>query len=266
MRIIFVILALGLLSACARPTGDFGRARPDYVHDTLMPEAGKLRARMFEEPVSDLNWTDEEVLMHDLAWRFLVSPSAEDWFYDVLVQWQRTRIAPLRDTDRAYDRYYAFLRSEKFASSRIRYARVTDDVKADTSTMPRVFEAICAVEQVDRRRGIATDTLPVATQGVTAEVEARRQENNAYIDWFVRAAVYRYNSYLFALEALLIETPDASAGKLDAAMQDLSRLVDRAERHDFCSDDMNRYGQSNDDVIPSRLKAEPFSPGPEYRK
>lgn len=265
MRFVILALAVFALAGCARPTGDFGRAEPSVLHDTVLPEAGKLRAEMFGEPVSRFNLTDEEQSMRDLAWRFLVAPHAQDWFYNVLAEWQRTRLA--KDSTRQrmdVRRYYAFLRSEKFDSSRVRYKRVIRDIDADTATMPRVFEAICAVEEIDRRRDTAARELPDTSAEVSGEVRSRHAENQAYIDWFVRSARYRYDSYTFALKSLLIETPHEEARALDGRLSRMATLVNRAERGDFCTEKDRGWGR--DDVIPSRMLSRSFKKEPEMRK
>ncbi len=265
MRFLLVALAVFALAGCARPTGDFGRPEPDVLHDTVMPEAGKLRAEMFGERVSELNLTDEEQRMRDLAWRFLVAPHARDWYFNILVEWQRTRLAK-DSAERNMDvrRYYAFLRSEDFQSSRVRYKRVIRDIDADTATMPRVFEAICAVQEIDRRRETASRELPRTSAGVEGEVRDRHAENQAYIDWFVRSARYRYDSYTFALESLLIETPHEEARTLDGRLSEMATLTGRAERRDFCTERDRGWGA--DDVIPSRMLNRSFKKEPELRK
>src|SRR5690606_9169566 len=91
------ILLLLAAASCARPTGDFGRAKPGVLHDEIMPAIGSVRAELAGEPVSKFKIADEEREMRDRVWRFLVAPHANDWFYDTVVELQRTRIASLAD-------------------------------------------------------------------------------------------------------------------------------------------------------------------------
>ncbi len=266
MRLVVLIVFACMLAACARPTGDFGRAKPGVLHDQIMPTVGKLRALMFGEDVSLLNQTDEEVEMHDRAWRFIVAPHSQDWFFNVLVEWQRTRLTPPINTRGSYDRYYAILRSDRYRSSRVRYNRLDDDIGADIATMPGVFRAICAVEEIDRRRGEAATSLRGANDPARAEVYYRQRENRAYIAWFVSAARYRYNSYSYALESLLIETPHEEARQVDGRLSDLAILVEQAERHDFCAGGGGDYGRPEQITLQSRMATKPFTPEPTYRK
>lgn len=263
---LIVLLAMALVG-CARPTGDFGRAQPSVLHDTILPTAGKLRALMFEEPVSFLNETDDEGEMHDRVWRFLVAPHSRDWFFNVLVEWQRTRLSPHVDTRESYDRYYAILRLERYRSSRTRYTRVTRDIQADIKTMPGVFEVICRVEEIDRRRATAATSLPSVRVEQQADAYNRQEENLAYIAWFVRSAKYRYDSYSFALESLLVETPHEEARLLDAELSELAILVERAQRRNFCGGDNDYYAEGKSGkALPSRMTSKPFTPEPIFRK
>ncbi|MDN3719741.1 hypothetical protein QW131_12595 [Roseibium salinum] len=55
-----VLVAATALSACTRPTGDFGRAKPSVIHDDLMPAVGNEAARLRGDPVSKFNYTNDE--------------------------------------------------------------------------------------------------------------------------------------------------------------------------------------------------------------
>src|SRR5690606_12673641 len=129
------------------------------------------------------------------VWRFLVSPQAHDWFFDVAAELQRTRLAGSLDHHFRIDRYYRRLRETRFASSRVRYRAVADHVRADLDTMPATFRSICAVIAVDRRRAIAAGELAGIGAGARDEVALRRAENELFVGWFVRAVDYRYRSY-----------------------------------------------------------------------
>src|SRR5690606_20959271 len=144
LRAAALVLLLAV-AACARPTGDFGRAQPGLLHDGIMPAIGSTRAQLAEEPVSHFNIADEEREMRDRVWRFLVAPHAHDWFYDTVVELQRTRIAGTVDHRFEPARYYRWLRQTGFSSSTTRYRAVADHIVADLATVPETFRAICAV-------------------------------------------------------------------------------------------------------------------------
>ena len=244
------------MGACARPTGDFGRAAPSVLHDEIMPAIGAARARADGEPVSAFNLTDQEREMHDRVWRFIIAPHARDWFYDSAVEMQRTRLASNLDTQFFADRYYDSLRSTQFQSSRVRYRKVAHDIEIDIATLPETFAAICRVIAVDRQRAIAVDHVALGAPDGAAQVAARRWENDQKIDWFVRALVYRYQSYSLALDRLLGETPHEEARIVDAQLVRLEPYVERAQAGDFCLDGSGSL-VFKDTGIPSRFERQP---------
>lgn len=255
LRLITIVALTGLLAGCiARPVGDFGRAQPSFTHDTAMPAAGNVIAGMRKEPVSGFNKTDQETEMHDRVWRFLIAPHAKDWLFDTSVELQRTRIIPPKDTYYQTDRYYDYLRKTAYQSSRTRYSTVGSNVSIDNQTLPTTFAAICAVIAVDQQRAAALASLradlPASASG---DVAARKYENDAYIAWFVRALNYRYDSYDFALDSLLVETPHEQSLTVDEALRQMSVYVTRANRHDFCGDGTSGRGKGSV-VIPSRFQ------------
>ena len=248
------MLAL-LLSAAGcveRPTGDFGRAAPSFTHDTAMPFAGKMLARKRGEPVSDFNQTDEEDEMHNRVWRFLVAEHTKDWFYNIAVELQRTRIIAAIDSSFAVTLYYDWLRRTPYESSPVRFATVERDILADLDTVPGTFVAICKVIQIDQQRAIGRDSLGGLEPEVRASVGERKAENDAYIAWFVRALDYRYQSYDYALDHLLVETPNPRSIEVDLKLRLMERHVARAKRGDFCGDGTGRVTVQSRFSIPSR--------------
>lgn len=200
-----------------------------------MPFAGKLRATIAEEPVSNFNQTDQEKEMHNRVWRFLMAAHA-DWFKDIVVELQRTRIVAPLDHVFGIERYYNWLKNTRYRSSRVRYATVGDDIEKDMATIPGTFAAICAVMEVDRNRAISEASFHAGDPRVAKDVAGRKGENDMVIDWFVRSLRYRYESYSYALEQLLVETPHEEARQVDAWLNGLEHYVLRAESGDFCAD------------------------------
>lgn len=247
-------LSVMLAGCVARPVGDFGRAAPSWTHDTAMPAVGNFIANNRGEPVSRFNKTDQEEEMHNRVWRFLVAAHAKDWQFDSAVELQRTRIVRPRDETFTIERYYQWLSRTAYQSSRTRYATVGSHVSADFDTLPTTFASICEVIEIDRQRAVAYAGL----QGqlpprLAEEVAARKYENDAFIEWFVRALNYRYSSYDFALDNLLVETPHEQSLAVDEALRRLSVYVSRASRRDFCSNSGAAHGNGGV-VIPSRFQ------------
>ena len=73
-----------------------------------------------------------------------------------------------------------------------------------------------------------------------------------HIAWFVRALTYRYQSYNYALDHLLVETPHEQSRRVDDELQQMSLWVDRANRWDFCGDQGQGHHRPSSVEIPSR--------------
>ncbi len=252
LRLGVVAIALLALAACGpRPVGDFGRAAPSYMHDVAMPAAGRTFANARGEPVSAFNQTDEEKLMHDRIWRFLVAPHAKDWSFDFVTELQRTRITPVGSRAFGLERYYKWLRETHYQSSTVRYATLGQHILADIDTIPATFAAICAVVEVDRQRAEALAALSRLGPQDAAEARARKAENDQSIAWFVAMLNYRFQSYDYALDHLLVETPHAQSLSTDYELTRLARFVERANARDFCGDPTGRYAHEGA-PLPSR--------------
>ncbi|KQN72229.1 hypothetical protein [Devosia sp. Leaf64] len=253
LRLAGTALFAGLVVACAsRPVGDFGRAQPSVLHDNVLPAVGTFMARQ-REPVSNFNQTDQEREMHNRTWRFLVAAQADDWMFDTQAEMQRTRIARPKDFTFTTDRYYSWLKRTYYQSSRVRYATLNRHVLADLDTMPTTFASICAVIEVDRNRAVALASLTDLEPGAAENVAARKYENDFHIEWFVRAVNYRYESYSYALDNLLVETPHEQSITVDASLEQLSYWAGRATRHDFCGDPTGQHARGSV-TIPSRFQ------------
>jgi hypothetical protein len=228
------LLLLAAGCSTTRPVGDFGRAEESVLHDTVMPAVGDLKRELVDKkPVSTFNQTDQEREMHDRVWRYLTAAHAKDWSFDTSVEFQRTRIGT---TDHKFkiDRYYKLISSEAYASSRVRYSTISDHVDIDIDLMPSTFRSICAVIEVDRQRAVAAAELVGLEPVMRQEQRDRRAENDEKIAWFVRAIRYRYESYNYALEHLLVETPHEGAVGVDGQLSELLVWVEQGERGDFC--------------------------------
>jgi hypothetical protein len=243
-----------LVAACSttRPVGDFGRAQESVLHDQVMPAIGTLKTEHIDKrPVSTFNQTDQEREMHDRVWRYLTSAHVKDWSFDSSVEFQRTRIGR---TDHKFkiDRYYKLISSERYASSRVRYSTMADHISIDIDLMPSTFQSICAVLEVDRQRTVAATEIAGLEPAMRQEQRDRQVENGERIGWFVRAIRYRYESYNYALEHLLVETPHEEAVRVDGNLSHLLMWVERGERGDFCGGiDVDKDGAA--DGIRSRV-------------
>lgn len=229
--------------------GDFGRAERNVLNDEIMPALGNYLSKG-----SAFNLADQENEMRDRVWRYVVAPHSYDWFGDVAVEFQRTRIVAVSNKHMQVGKYYQWLHSERFASSRVRYSRIEEDAIADIGMMPSAFRSICAVIEIDRQRGIASNQLAGLEDEVAINAAKRHAENRTVIDWFVRSVSYRYESYSYALDHLLVETPHEEAVTANARITDLAVWVEAADRGDFCGG-KGVDGDGGKAVIRSRVYA-----------
>jgi hypothetical protein len=241
-----------LLAGCARPVGDFGRAEPDVIHDDLMPAVGALRAQHAGEPVSDFNQSDEEVEMANRIWRFETSGDTADWLFDNVAELRRTRIIPPIDPGFPDDRYYNWLHGTAYQSATVRYATLSDDVEADLATLPDTFAAICKVQAIDKQRRLAAANVPTGPE-TRANLAARLAENAQQIGTFTAALRYRYDSYNYALNHLLVETPYPAARAVDRDLGALKLELQVAQASTYCG----TGGASSGDAASSALAIQP---------
>jgi hypothetical protein len=263
-----LVRALGLaLLLCVGPAGahelgDFGRVKPGVLNDTIIPETDRVMRRLGNQPVSNFNITDEEREMHDRVYRFLIARHARDWAFDYEQVIFVAGVFSSRPDK--FDLYYRWLSNERYASSRVRYNTIADDIGADLLTLPATFKAICAVIEIDRQRAVAATELTDVEAPMLKQVRLRKAENDLYVGRFVAALGYRYGSYSYALDHFLVETPHGEAVNVDERLSRLAGWVDRAEAFDFCGDGWDD-GSGGRGAIPGRVLMDAPSEG-EYRK
>ena len=230
------LTALLLISGCTSQTGDLGRPKQGGFSEDLMKMAGKGRAKLNGELVSDFNGTDEEKLMRDKAWILIRPPHAQDWMstelrslfpsavnvgLHVLTEAQRTRLTPVIDTAFSPKSYYSALRSSRYASHHVRYDRVTHDINQDRQAFAAFIPAAERVVEMDHQRMTALDRLSDMRPQDLKDAYARVDENKRFIGWVWRAVQYRMQSYAFAIKRLEIETPSPKVKDANFALNAL---------------------------------------------
>lgn len=215
------IAAIGLAAALAgcAPGGDFGRPGPSVVNDTILPTAGAALATVRGEPVSLYRMTDREREMRDLGWA-IVMPAHEAQTCDrFLVELRRTRVLPAAAVRIRKDSYVRTLLSIDFRSSTARYARLLEDIEADTQRIEPFFQAAARVDADDvaRRRALdaIADVKPVEQRFALARIE----ENALMIAWARESFEDRLEAYRYALDRLVLETPDRAAARVEQALE-----------------------------------------------
>ena len=208
----FAALAL-VLGGCAQ-TGDFGRPKSNVVDDAILPAAGDALAYARREPVSAYRLTDDEREMRSLAWA-IVTPPLEGQRRDrILTELRRTRILPAERARVDATSYVETLIATDFRSSAARYTRLKEDVLADTARIEPFFAAASDVADGDDVRGAALGRVPEVSANERANALARIEENGLLIAWARDSFEERLVSYRYALDRLILETPDPMAAEV----------------------------------------------------
>lgn len=239
-RLAFAALAALQASACLRPTGDFDRAQPSLIHDTLIPKAGDEIARLRGDPVSKFNYTDDEKLLRNRGWALIRPPWSKDWIGGTMVELSRTRVLPEVEGRVPPDLYLIYLRSDKFQSSDARFDRIAADASGDAELVMPFCEVALRVKTADDDRLRALNAKPVTPEETYEGAKARVWENRVMTKWVGQALRYRIIAYKKALDGLEIETPTRDRiWKVNTAIRELEGQVRIAEAG--CDSD-KRYG------------------------
>ncbi|MBH0237171.1 hypothetical protein [Methylobrevis albus] len=217
-----LLLTAALATAgCTRPEGDFGRARPSYLHDDLMPVVGARSAAMRGEPVSPFNRTDTERLLGDQSWSLVRPPHAGQWWMAVAAELQRTRLTAATDLRFDPGGYYAHLRAGDYRSSEARWGKAAADALADAELLPPFCHVVRLVRRDDAERLAVLGRRGGMDDDEYASAEARVAENEALIAWAGRAVGYRIVAYREAIDRLEVETPSRQLFETNRALDTL---------------------------------------------
>ncbi len=224
-RLLVCFGAAFTLAACVPPTGDFGRARPSLVHDDILPKVGRIIASQRHEPRSDLSFTDDERELRDRSWSIVMPNGPKPDYERALVELRRTRILPAHWTQLDRTTYAIRLSSEPHASSTSRYLRLRDDIEKDRASIPGFFMLAQQVIDMDAIRERTLDAMAVVSPRERENAMARIAENRVVIWWTHQAFKERASRYAYALERLMIETPDRAAITAERALMALQRDI-----------------------------------------
>lgn len=233
------LAAVVLISAGTVAAGDFGRPDP----------ASLARAA---PRIGGLNQADAEREMRDRMTRFLHQPHT-------LQPYPARHRA--RDIDRTRRAYFSWLTTTAYASSRIRYETISDDVQADLGTLPDAFASICAVIELDRQRAIALERVHIVEPKMPDRVRLRQVHNQQIVAHFAASLRLRFEAYSYAIDHLLVETPHVEAVGVDRRLTALHGFVVDAEEGRFCGGLPGvASGDGEEHEIPSRLASHPPDP------
>jgi hypothetical protein len=223
------VLVLPLLLGACSFNGDFDRLKPDLVADDIHAWVGRDAARDAGVPVSKLPLTDEERTLRDLAYPLIEPPFDRARWYAIINEygvshhegWPQYRV----------EGYSVRLMGEAYRSATARYDRLNTDIRNDVLRMPDFFATARTVLDLDGKRRQSFAYVSHMTRVEKGNAIARIAENALVVDWVQRSIAQRSEAYCFALQRLVIATPNPMAVEVERSLTLLNARI--AESHLF---------------------------------
>jgi len=215
------MLALMLAATGCAPTGDYGRPRPNVLHDDIMPVAGEFAARLRGEPVSRFPHTDAEQDLRNQAWALVMPQLPQQRMDSFFAELRRTRLLSAASTPTDPTSYGRTLLRTSYASSDARFNRIAADAQIDRSNLLHFIATARVVAEDDRVRLGALANVIGTNTAERQNALARIDENRAIIAWVRQSILDRAAGYRYAYEHLLIATPSTQALAAERAVQAL---------------------------------------------
>lgn len=237
------------LAACGRPIGDFGRASPSVVHDSLAPKLGTKFALRREEKVSLFSRTDEELKLENLAWTIVRPVHTLDWISGTLIEGRRTRIFPEINSKLDHRAYLFWLKIERFRSSEALWNRIISDIRADQGAIAPFYEQARVVYVIDQQRLAFLEASDDVEAKYKENTRARLLENERLIDLALDSLQFRYAAYDYAIKRLTLENPSPRALHAEEELIRYAELIERGGERGLPFID-------NPELLSSRIKTE----------
>ena len=214
-----VFASLGLLAACAN--SDFGEVNPVLVTDGIHDWIGRDRS-VKPVPPSKFEYTDDERALRDNAYPLIEPPYDRQQWYSVAGEYGLIRFN-LAD----YRRYYNRLVSDWHRSPSSRYAQLIDDIRNDTTRLSQFFETAGRVMDIDQKRQKSLAYVSGLDKKEWINAKRRIRENAHVVEIVYQSLSDRVASYHFALERLVIATPETQAVEAERVLNQLQSQIDR---------------------------------------
>jgi hypothetical protein len=213
-----------LLAGCGMQ-GDFGELNRTLVRDDIHDWVG--RDDRVGKPISPSSFdlTDDERQLRDLAFPLLEPPYHRQNFDQVGREYGMIRTTTREETDRSV--YYNHLMKVNDRSPSARYARLTDDIRNDSTRLPQFFEAAGRVQDMDQKRRKSLDFVTELSEAERKNTLNRVRENARVIAQVRSSLMHRTASYRFALERLVISAPSSQAVDTERTLNQLQAEVSR---------------------------------------
>ncbi|WP_406856841.1 hypothetical protein ABEG18_04180 [Alsobacter sp. KACC 23698] len=209
----------GLLLAGCSETGDFGRPKPTFWSETIAPLAGQGAATQRGEPVSPALLTDDEQELRSRAYRFLTPARERSVFDRQLADLAFRRIQPREVGLTAESAYYEALLASPDVSPRSRYQRLREDMESDRLLITPFAALACRVAAMDAVRAKALAAIPPGDVETRYAAGARIAENEALTAWVELGLQSRLRAYRFALDRLVVTSPDKDAIRAERVLE-----------------------------------------------
>jgi hypothetical protein len=213
-----MLLALGTCLAGCAETGDFGRPKPNLYNDTLAPWTGTVASMARGEASSVSLLTDDERELRNRAYNYLMPAKPRVEFERQFADFARHRIAPHPPVSQDPSLYYQALWLRADRSPMARYQALREDIENDRLLLGPFVATACRVKEADRIRMQAMDKLPEVSEIVKQQATARVDENADLVSWVNFQADQRLAGYRYALQNMVVETPDKDAIKVERVL------------------------------------------------
>ena len=218
-RHIFLLAAFGLISGCAN--SDFGRVNQTLVTDGIHDWIGRDAPPAKSKP-STFEYTDDERTLRDNAYPLIEPPYDRQQWYSVAGEYGLIKF-DLAD----YRKYFDRLMEECRRSPSAVYARLIDDIRNDTTRLSQFFETAGRVIDVDQKRQKSLAYVSALNKAERANALRRIRENVHVLDIVRISLANRVASYRFALEHLVIMTPQIQAVDAERLLNQLQVQISR---------------------------------------
>jgi hypothetical protein len=217
-RRIFLLVAFGI-TGCAN--SDFGQVNQTLVTDGIHDWIGRDAPPAKSKP-STFEYTDDERALRDNAYPLIEPPYDRQQWYSVAGEYGLIKF-DLADHRKYFDR----LMEECHRSPSAVYARLIDDIRNDTTRLSQFFETAGRVIDIDQRRQKSLVYISALSKAERANALRRIRENIHVLDIVRISLANRVVSYRFALEHLVIMTPQVQAVDAERLLNQLQVQISR---------------------------------------
>ncbi|MDB5654447.1 MAG: hypothetical protein JWQ94_2060 [Tardiphaga sp.] len=215
LRCILLLLVLIAFALPGCSGGDFGRARQSAISDDMHSWIGAEATASVGLHASEFQLTDGEKRMRDLAYPLIEPPLSRPAWKSVFGDY-RPLPSPWRQAP-AFDRtaYGRMLIDEPHRSHTSRYSELMDDVRNDILRFETFYGTAARVIELDSKRNASLKLVSGLSPQEREDALARMDENALILQWVEQCLQRRVSSYRWALERLVIHTPDNLAASAD---------------------------------------------------